>query len=238
VCAFLFEKMAPPIELVFTVLGSPTVGKSALTLRYLRNNFCEDYDPTISKTYYHTLNFQGIDYRLTIYDTAGLENQSPQIPDRYIRDSHGYILVYSIADQQSFDTIKDVYRTIISETNRTNVPLVLVGNKFDLEQDRIISVLEGQELAKEWQASFLETSAKVGIKVNDIFTTCINAVDRTNNDRNTTNQQQQQQQRALQNNQPVRASQTTQQQPLRKTSQNKVIPTTPQTKEKGQCIIT
>ena len=57
------------------------------------------------------------------------------------------------------------------------VPIVLVGNKSDLSESRLVETSEGDELAKSWRAPFVETSAKVGDKVKDIFFSCLNVID-------------------------------------------------------------
>lgn len=80
------------------VLGSTSVGKSALTMRFVRDEFPTDYDPTIFKRYALQTTVNGIEYRLTLYDTAGLEQQS-QLANSFLR-SNGFVLVYSIADAQ------------------------------------------------------------------------------------------------------------------------------------------
>ena len=108
------------MDRTLAVIGSASVGKSALTIRFINKTFSTEYDPTIArskpilfccfwlttkmfetfdltKAYSHTIQANGIDYKLTVCDTAGLEKQSC-IPQSYI-NSHGFILVYSIADK-------------------------------------------------------------------------------------------------------------------------------------------
>ena len=107
----------PSVERNLAILGSPSVGKSALTLRFCKDEFSEIYDPTILKKYSHkvTNNVNHVEYDLTIFDTAGLEQHS-QIQTSYI-NSNGFILVYSIVDRQSFDIVKDVYHKLVEELN-------------------------------------------------------------------------------------------------------------------------
>jgi small GTP-binding protein len=103
-------------ERVVSVLGSTSVGKSALTLMFINNEFVENYDPTIAKSYTKK-NFQldGKQYSLTVNDTAGLEEQS-QIQTMYL-NSDGFILVYSIADAQSFHIVETIYNKLLDELN-------------------------------------------------------------------------------------------------------------------------
>jgi len=179
-----------------TVIGSTSVGKSALTIRFIENKFSTEYDPTISRTYRHKLQGNGIDYYLTVNDTAGLERQA-QIPQQYI-NSHGFILVYSIADRQSFEILSDIYNRLVDELLRTNVPLVLIGNKSDLNEQRRVTYEDGASLVQEWcdmgsQASFIETSALTGDKVEDVFVTLLKSIDQTSPS-SSSNQQQNKQQ--------------------------------------------
>lgn len=82
------------------VLGSTSVGKSALTMRFVHDQFPVEYDPTIFRRYNMQTTVNGIDYNLVLYDTAGLEQQS-QISHSFLK-SNGFVLVYSIADAQRF----------------------------------------------------------------------------------------------------------------------------------------
>lgn len=74
------------------------------------------------------------------------------------------------------------------------MPIVLVANKTDLEQSRVITFNEGKQLADLWKAYFLETSAQTGDKVLDVFTSCLNIIENNRNNGGNTNQDQQQQQ--------------------------------------------
>lgn len=78
------------------ILGSTSVGKSALTMRFVHDEFSNDYDPTIFKRHTLQTTINGIEYHLTLYDTAGLEQQS-QIANSFLK-SNGFVLVYSITD--------------------------------------------------------------------------------------------------------------------------------------------
>lgn len=167
--------MTRPLDRTITVLGSPSVGKSALMLRFTENQFANEYSPTIARTNYHDFQYNGQKFQLTIQDTAGLEAYS-HIPAQYITNTAGYILVYSITDRSSFDTISNVYDRLYEANNR-QIPIVLVGNKSDLLEKRIVEKSEGEQLAKKWNSTFIETSAKSGQSVRDVFIQCLNVID-------------------------------------------------------------
>lgn len=105
--------------------------------------------------------------RLQLWDTAGQERFRTLIPS-YIRDSHVAIVVYDITNRQSF---KDASRWIddVRTERGDQVIIVLVGNKTDLRDNRVVTVDEGEAKAKELGVLFMETSAKAGYNVKGLF---------------------------------------------------------------------
>lgn len=90
--------------------------------------------------------------------------------DNYYRGGEGFFCVYSIADRQSFETVKELHEHICRVTDRDDAPFLLVANKVDLEP-RLVSEEEGRALAESWGPSctYMETSAKEGIEVGEAF---------------------------------------------------------------------
>uniref|UniRef100_A0A2K6UKA1 RAP2A, member of RAS onco family n=1 Tax=Saimiri boliviensis boliviensis TaxID=39432 RepID=A0A2K6UKA1_SAIBB len=105
---------------------------------------------------------------LEILDTAGTE-QFASMRDLYIKNGQGFILVYSLVNQQSFQDIKPMRDQIIRVKRYEKVPVILVGNKVDLESEREVSSNEGRALAEEWGCPFMETSAKSKTMVDELF---------------------------------------------------------------------
>ncbi|XP_044523621.1 ras-related protein Rap-2b isoform X2 [Gracilinanus agilis] len=138
-------------EYKVVVLGSGGVGKSALTVQFVTGSFIEKYDPTIEDF-----------YRKEIEQFASMR-------DLYIKNGQGFILVYSLVNQQSFQDIKPMRDQIIRVKRYERVPMILVGNKVDLEGEREVSFGEGKALAEEWSCPFLETSAKNKASVDELF---------------------------------------------------------------------
>lgn len=104
--------------------------------------------------------------------------------DIFIQDFHGYVLVYSITSQKSFEVIKIIYEKLIDVMGKAYVPIVLVGNKTDLHQERAVTFDEGKRLAESWKATFLETSAKQNESVDDIFLQLLQHIEKDNNGSN------------------------------------------------------
>lgn len=158
------------------VLGAGGVGKSALTVQYVQKKFLTVYDPTIEDSYRKQQEVDGQQYMLDIMDTAGTE-QFTAMRDLYMRSGEGFILVYSITSKATFDELPELRDQIIRVKDHDRCPLVLVGNKCDMEEDRAVQKKQGQALATTWgNTTFLETSARLEINVKEIFVTIVQQI--------------------------------------------------------------
>lgn len=126
-------------ELKAVVLGSGGVGKSALTVKFVTGTFIERYDPTVEDFYRKEIEVDGEPSVLEILDTAGTE-QFASMRDLYIKNGQGFVVVYSIASLQTFYDIRSMKDQIIRVKRRPKVPIILVGNKRDLEDQREVSI--------------------------------------------------------------------------------------------------
>ncbi|KAB5537183.1 hypothetical protein PHYPO_G00115940 [Pangasianodon hypophthalmus] len=156
-------------EYKLVVLGSGGVGKSALTVQFVQGIFVEKYDPTIEDSYRKQVEVDGQQCMLEILDTAGTE-QFTAMRDLYMKNGQGFALVYSITAQSTFNDLQDLREQILRVKDTEDVPMILVGNKCDLEDERVVGKEQGQNLARQWNhCAFLESSAKSKINVLDIF---------------------------------------------------------------------
>lgn len=89
--------------------------------------------------------------------------------DLYMKNGQGFVLVYSITAQSTFNDLQDLREQILRVKDTDEVPMVLVGNKCDLEEERVVGKDLGKSLANQFNCAFMETSAKAKINVNDIF---------------------------------------------------------------------
>ena len=158
------------VDHIFKVLiiGNSSVGKSNILLRYTDNIFNDSFLPTIGvdfKIKNITVNNQRI--KLNIWDTAGQE-RFKTITSTYYKGSHGIVLVYDITDRESFNNINN-WVSEVKKNAGSNVVMLLVGNKCDLESDRVVTTKEGQDFANMLGISFLETSAKADLNVRETF---------------------------------------------------------------------
>lgn len=157
-------------EYRLVVVGPPVVGKSALTIRLTQAEFANEYDPTIEDSYRHYCVLDGQPVSLDILDTAGQEEYS-SMRDMYMKTGEGFLLVFSLTDRASFDEIGSFYHQIVRVKGESVafVPLVLVGNKCDLPDERQVSQQEGAALAQKFNCAYIETSAKTDENVSSAF---------------------------------------------------------------------
>merc|ERR1712154_643174 len=94
--------------------------------------------------------------------------------DAWMREAEGFLLVYSITKQETFEEIQALYGRImrVKEDDETEAPVVIVGNKCDLENQRQVPTKDGQALAAEYKCPFFETSAKTKICNTEPFFEC------------------------------------------------------------------
>ncbi|KAG9342628.1 hypothetical protein JZ751_016065 [Albula glossodonta] len=115
---------------------------------------------------------------LEILDTAGTE-QFTAMRDLYMKNGQGFALVYSITAQSTFNDLQDLREQILRVKDTDDVPMILVGNKCDLEDERVVGKEQGQNLARQWNScAFLESSAKSKINVNEIFYDLVRQINR------------------------------------------------------------
>lgn len=153
------------------VLGSGGVGKSALTLRLISNEFATEYDPTIEDSYRKQVTIDSKPALLDVLDTAGQEEYA-SLQDQWIREGDGFLVVYAINNSQSIEDTDGIVEKIrrIKDQDFGDFPLVLAGNKKDLEHNR--AVFEEEDLKPrlaEWKCPFFETSAKTKENVQEAF---------------------------------------------------------------------
>lgn len=151
------------------VVGGGGVGKSALTIQFIQSYFVTDYDPTIEDSYRKQCVIDQQVAKLDILDTAGQEEFSA-MREQYMRSGEGFLLVFSVADKLSFSEVHNFHRQILRVKDREEFPMILVGNKCDLDESkRMVSTSEAKAMADELSIEYLETSAKTKINVERVF---------------------------------------------------------------------
>ena len=157
--------------LLKVVIVGDTVGKSNILMRFASDSFTDMYYPTIGVDFNsRTLDVDGKGTHIQIWDTSGQE-RFDSITTSYFRGAMAIVLVYDITNEVSFRNVTTKWITAIEKHASVDVIKMIVGNKCDLEESRVVSRERGQLVADDYGAIFNEVSAKSGHNVTEAFTT-------------------------------------------------------------------
>ncbi|KAK9753092.1 Ras family [Popillia japonica] len=149
------------------IIGDSGVGKSSLLLRFADNTFSGSYITTIGVDFkIRTVNIDGQRIKLQIWDTAGQE-RFRTITSTYYRGTHGVIVVYDVTNGESFANVKRWLLEI--EQNCDVVNKVLVGNKNDCPDRKVVLTEDAERFARTLNIILFETSAKDNLNVEEMF---------------------------------------------------------------------
>ncbi|KAJ2559458.1 GTP-binding protein [Coemansia sp. RSA 1933] len=150
------------------LIGDSGVGKSCLLLRFSDDQFTPSFITTIGIDFkIRTIELDGKRIKLQIWDTAGQE-RFRTITTAYYRGAMGILLVYDVTDERSFNNIENWYMNVEQHASE-GVNKILIGNKCDIEERRVVTRDMGQALANKFNVKFKETSAKSNINVEESF---------------------------------------------------------------------
>lgn len=163
-------------DYIFKIIavGNQSVGKTSITIRFATDKFSDDYKVTLGMNL-STKNVRIKEklVQMAVWDTAGQSSFEPLLP-MYYRGALGAIVVYDITNRQSFEGVRKWFRDI--KRFAEEIPVIIIGNKSDLEDQRVVTFDEGKILANELQENwsfevhFKESSAKEAVEVNESFT--------------------------------------------------------------------
>ena len=161
-------------------LGISSVGKTSFILRFSFQNLF--YSTVGIDCKAKIIEIENIKYKLLFYDTAGQERFKSLAPN-LIKKAHGIIIMYDITNKSSFDSIPEIIKNI-KEVKGDDFPMILIGNKKDLEQDREIKKEEGEDLASKNGIEYFEISNKEGINIQEAGFSIVNKILETRKDDN------------------------------------------------------
>ena len=172
------EQKTKRFDVRLITLGDSSVGKTCLITRYVDEKFSTSYLATIGLDAKSKIikRENGDEIKINIFDTAGQE-RFRSISSNYIRNADGILLVYDITEKDTFEGVKQWVQKLNNE-NEDNKPILLIGKKIDLEDQRQVNYKEGEELAKTIGdgIKFYETSCKTGENVEEAINDLIKQI--------------------------------------------------------------
>ncbi|OSD00417.1 ras-domain-containing protein [Trametes coccinea BRFM310] len=164
------DKANAPINVKLLLIGNSSVGKSSLLLRFSDEQWLpeDESSATIGVDFrVHKMEMKGKKVKLSIWDTAGQE-RFRTITSSYYRGAQGIILVYDVANRESFEALPKWFSELETYVSGSVVKII-VGNKVDKEYSRQVPTAEGEAFAKRMGALFIEASAKTAVGVEEAF---------------------------------------------------------------------
>ena len=159
-------------QIKIMTLGNSSVGKTSFILKYTENSFNEKYASTIGIDYkIKVLKIKERNYKLFLYDTTGQE-RFRSLAYNLIKNADGILLMYDITNKESFQSIPEWIKNI-KEKRGNNFPIILLGNKIDLEEKREVKKEDGEDFAEEHKIKFFEISNKEGINIDEACLTLL-----------------------------------------------------------------
>ena len=158
------------------LLGDTQVGKTCLINRYTNGVFKEEYTSTVGIDFYtkpEEINNKTV--QVKIWDTVGQERFRALTPS-FLRNAEGVVIVFDVTSQDSFDNVKGWINSIKSNIGENVIPIIIVGNKIDMENLREISKEDGNKIASENGFKYFETSTKTGKGVDEAFKELVNQI--------------------------------------------------------------
>jgi len=156
----------------FVIVGNHEVGKTSLIRQFVERKFSHDYRATIGLNIFaHNFDFQGNEISAQLWD-LGAQQYFKRFRKIYYNGTEAGFIVFDITNRDSFEKVKDWYKELNELIDEKNIPIVIVGNKDDLAEQRVISTSEGEALANSLSGtalSYIETSALTGNNVKDAF---------------------------------------------------------------------
>ncbi|KKN39280.1 hypothetical protein LCGC14_0745090 [marine sediment metagenome] len=173
------DKVQKQIILKLVLLGDAGVGKTSLVNMYTEYHFKEDYKPTLGvNIVVKEIEIEKIDakIRLILWDIAG-QNRYDLSRKMYFGGALGALFIYDTTRNSTFQNIEAKWLKDVKEFSEGEPAYILIGNKIDLEDSKVISMEAGKKLAEKINASdFVETSAKYGDNVEIAFKKLVDKV--------------------------------------------------------------
>jgi small GTP-binding protein len=164
-------------SLKVVVVGDSGVGKTCFLIRFVRDLFDEESQPTLGVEFLTKIvQTERHRIQLQLWDTAGQE-LFRSVTRGYYRGSAGALLVFDLTSRDSFENIGRWLQDI-RDVARADVVAVLIGNKVDLADQRVVTTEEATEFAKSHSMQYFETSAKTGQNIGQAVDACVAVIEK------------------------------------------------------------
>lgn len=160
------------------IIGDSSVGKTSILTRYTNGTFKEEYLATVGLDYYSKDEiFNNKTINVKLWDTAGQERYK-SLTQSYFKNAEGVIVAYDITNTESFDNLKFWINSIKTNMENKNVfiPVIIIGNKTDMEESREIMIEDAKKFAEENKYKYFETSAKTGEGIDKAIRDLLNQI--------------------------------------------------------------
>ena len=157
------------------IVGDSTVGKTNFIKKYVENKFNESYFASTGIDLITTsIKIEGKSFKIQIWDTAGQEKYRAMTKNLFLK-TQGIVILFDISNETSFINLKS-WMNDIKEECSADIPMILVGNKLDLEDKRVIDKERAMEFAKNKKLEYIETSSKTGENINKALSLIIEKI--------------------------------------------------------------
>ena len=157
------------------IVGDSTVGKTNFIKKYVENKFNESYFASTGIDLITTsIKIEGKSFKIQIWDTAGQEKYRAMTKNLFLK-TQGIVIIFDISNETSFINLKS-WMNDIKEECSADIPMILVGNKLDLEDKRVIDKERAMEFAKNKKLEYIETSSKTGENINKALSKIIEKI--------------------------------------------------------------
>lgn len=160
----------------FVIIGNHEVGKTSLVRRFVENKFSHDYRATIGLNILsHSIEFFGNRIIYSLWD-VGAQQYFKRFRQTYYLGAQAAFIVFDLTNRESFENVKEWYGELENFIGGREIPIIIIGNKIDLEDQRVIDYQDGVNLVSDLsqkpniKISYIETSALSGENVEDAFT--------------------------------------------------------------------
>ena len=161
-------------EIRINIVGGGGVGKTSFATYFISRFFYPEYDPNVEDTYRRRFMLDDENIVVELLDSAGMEFMAMEEYNMKIAD--GFILVYSVTHQESLQKLRYFVEKIQKVKECEFIPMLVVGNKSDVESERAVTIKEGFQFAATHNCPFFEASVKYGVNIDDPVHTLVREV--------------------------------------------------------------